>query len=124
MIGELGTHHDGDSTLIEFQGYIEYHDYRNNGYQSGATFPRETRVMPPPKNMTRLEDLQPTTAVRGILPDQVVTVVSVQWFVLRRLSRPTRGHLAVLLTSCFIAMTNPVFKSWSTDARGASTATG
>src|ERR1700693_5226162 len=32
------------------------------------------------KNMTRLEDLQPTAAVRGILSDQVVTVVSVQWF--------------------------------------------
>src|ERR1035437_9874 len=30
--------------------------------------------------MTRLEDLQPTAAVRGILPDQAVTVVSVQWF--------------------------------------------
>ncbi len=30
--------------------------------------------------MTRLEDLQPTAAVRGILPDEVVTVVSVQWF--------------------------------------------
>src|SRR5580692_3408746 len=30
--------------------------------------------------MTRLEDLQPTAAVRGILPDQTVTVVSVQWF--------------------------------------------
>ncbi len=30
--------------------------------------------------MTQLEDLQPTAAVRGILPDQVVTVVSVQWF--------------------------------------------
>src|ERR1700682_863554 len=30
--------------------------------------------------MTRLEDLQPTAAVRGILPDQIVTVVSVQWF--------------------------------------------
>ena len=27
-----------------------------------------------------LEELQPTAAVRGILPDQVVTVVSVQWF--------------------------------------------
>src|SRR6266566_3711442 len=32
------------------------------------------------KDMTRLEDLQPTAAVRGILPDQIVTVVSVQWF--------------------------------------------
>ena len=30
--------------------------------------------------MTRLEDLQPTAAVRGILPEQTVTVVSVQWF--------------------------------------------
>src|SRR5580693_8379450 len=30
--------------------------------------------------MTRLEDLQPTAAVRGILPEQVVTVVSVQWY--------------------------------------------
>ena len=30
--------------------------------------------------MTRLEDLQPTAAIQGILPDQVVTVVGVQWF--------------------------------------------
>jgi len=30
--------------------------------------------------MTRLEDLQPTAAVRGLLSDQIVTVVSVQWF--------------------------------------------
>ena len=30
--------------------------------------------------MTRLEDLQPNAAVRGILPDSLVTVVSVQWF--------------------------------------------
>src|SRR5216683_2273300 len=30
--------------------------------------------------MTRLEDLQPKAAVRGILPDGLVTVVSVQWF--------------------------------------------
>jgi len=28
----------------------------------------------------RLEDLQPNAAVRGILPDSIVTVVSVQWF--------------------------------------------
>ncbi len=30
--------------------------------------------------MIKLEDLQPNAAVRGILPDSVVTVVSVQWF--------------------------------------------
>ncbi len=30
--------------------------------------------------MSRLEDLRPQAAVRGILPDALVTVVSVQWF--------------------------------------------
>ena len=30
--------------------------------------------------MMRLEDLQPNAAVRGLLPDCLVTVVSVQWF--------------------------------------------
>ena len=30
--------------------------------------------------MSRLEDLRPQAAVRGILPDVLVTVVSVQWF--------------------------------------------
>src|SRR5436853_675712 len=30
--------------------------------------------------MSTLEELQPTAAVRGILPEQVVTVVNVQWF--------------------------------------------
>ncbi|MDO8723496.1 MAG: helicase-related protein [Syntrophales bacterium] len=30
--------------------------------------------------MMRLEDLQPNAAVRGVLPDSLVTVVSVQWF--------------------------------------------
>lgn len=30
--------------------------------------------------MTRLEDLQPNAAVRGILPDALVTVLGVQWF--------------------------------------------
>jgi hypothetical protein len=28
----------------------------------------------------KLEDLQPNAAVRGILPDALVSVVSVQWF--------------------------------------------
>ncbi len=30
--------------------------------------------------MSRLEDLQPNAAVRGVLPDRQVTVVTVQWF--------------------------------------------
>ena len=32
-----------------------------------------------PRNL-KLEDLQPNAAVRGILSDGLVTVVSVQWF--------------------------------------------
>jgi SNF2 family DNA or RNA helicase len=30
--------------------------------------------------MTKLEDLRPNAAIRGVLPDALVTVVSVQWF--------------------------------------------
>lgn len=30
--------------------------------------------------MSKLEALQPTAAVRGIIPDSLVTVVNVQWF--------------------------------------------
>jgi hypothetical protein len=30
--------------------------------------------------MTRLEDLTPNAAIRGIIPDQTVTVVNTQWF--------------------------------------------
>jgi hypothetical protein len=30
--------------------------------------------------MSKLEDLTPNAAVRGILPDGLVTVVNVQWF--------------------------------------------
>jgi SNF2 family DNA or RNA helicase len=32
------------------------------------------------RQMSKLEDLQPNAALRGILPDSLVTVVSVQWF--------------------------------------------
>ena len=30
--------------------------------------------------MSRLEDLKPNAAVRGVMPDSLVTVVNVQWF--------------------------------------------
>lgn len=30
--------------------------------------------------MSKLEDLKPNAAVRGILPDCLITVVSVQWY--------------------------------------------
>src|SRR5712691_3583842 len=44
----------------------------------------------------RLEDLQPNAAVRGILPDALVTVVSVQWFgseALELTYKDAAGHL-------------------------------
>jgi len=34
--------------------------------------------------MMMLEQLQPNAAIRGIVPDALVTVVSVQWFGWRR----------------------------------------
>ncbi len=37
----------------------------------------------------KLEDLQPNTSVRGILPNALVTVVTVQWFGSEALSRTT-----------------------------------
>lgn len=39
----------------------------------------------------RLEDLHPNAAVRGILPDQLVTVVSVQWFGTQALELTYKG---------------------------------
>ena len=36
--------------------------------------------MYPIEKLTRLEELKPNVAVKGPVPDQVVTVVSVQWF--------------------------------------------
>ena len=30
--------------------------------------------------MMRLEDLKPNTAVKGLLPDGLVTVVNIQWY--------------------------------------------
>jgi SNF2 family DNA or RNA helicase len=36
--------------------------------------------IPAGESRTKLENLQPNAAVRGILPDSLVTVVSVQWF--------------------------------------------
>ena len=64
--------------------------------------------------MTRLEDLQPTAAVRGILPDQVVTVVSVQWFGSEALELTYKGPSGRLPTSSN-AMTSRAY--WSTEVR-------
>ena len=47
-------------------------------FSCSPTVPTEQKANT--KNMTCLEDLQPTATVRGFLPEQVVTVVSVEWF--------------------------------------------
>ena len=49
----------------------------NHAEAHGQTVQRFQELV---RRMTRLEDLQPNAAVRGILPDALVTVVSVQWF--------------------------------------------
>jgi hypothetical protein len=41
--------------------------------------------------MIQLEQLQPNAAVRGILPDALVTVVRVQWSVIANLKTAMRG---------------------------------
>ena len=45
--------------------------------------------------MIRLEDLQPNAAVRGILPDALVTVVSVQWFGSEATGKVANAHLHI-----------------------------
>jgi hypothetical protein len=44
--------------------------------------------------MGRLEQLTPNAAVRGILPDALVPVVSVQWFGSERSNSPTSPQTA------------------------------
>ena len=55
--------------------------------------------------MIKLEALQPNASVRGLLPDSLVTVVSVQWFGSEALE-PTRGPTARSPTSCSIGTTS------------------
>jgi SNF2 family DNA or RNA helicase len=50
--------------------------------------------------MCRLEDLQPSAAIRGIIPDSLVTVVNVQWFgseALELTYKDAEGRVANLL---------------------------
>jgi len=47
--------------------------------------------------MIRFEDLQPSAVVRGVLPDCLVTVVSLQWFgadALKLTYKPPAGKVA------------------------------
>lgn len=66
--------------------------------------------MHPAEKMTHLEDLKPNGAVRGILPDQVLTVVSVQWFGSEalELTYTYKGRPDVLPTNYFTGVTNRI----------------
>lgn len=56
------------------------HDHRKEGLTSHVRRAQTSYTVTPTRIMSRLEDLQLTVAVRGILPDSLITVVSVQWF--------------------------------------------
>ena len=65
--------------------------------------------------MSTLEALQPNASVRGILPDCLVTVVSVQWFGSEALELTYKNPTAESPTSCCIATTKRVL-TWSSRA--------
>ena len=75
----------------------------------------------------RLEDLRPNSAVRGVHPDGLVTVVSVQWFgsAALELTYNTSRRPARSPTSCSTAMprtgwrSSPAGRPWSFDGDGA-----
>ena len=73
--------------------------------------------------MTRLEDLQLTAAVRGILPEQTVTVVSVQWFGSEALELTYKGPSGRVANELLYRHDEPRLqvvehcRPWSFDAR-------
>src|SRR3984893_12255669 len=75
--------------------------------------------------MTRLEDLQPTAALRGILPDQIVTVVSVQWFGTEALELTYKGAAGRVANELLYRHDEPRLqvvehgRPWSFDGDGA-----
>lgn len=77
-------------------------------------------------SLTRLEDLQPTAAVRGILPDQLVTVVSVQWFGSEALELTYKGQSGRLANELLYRHDEPRLqvvehgRPWSFDGDGRS----
>ena len=75
--------------------------------------------------MARLEDLQPTTSVRGILPDRLVTVTSVQWFGSEALELTYKDSTGKLANQLLYRHDEPrleiaeVGRPWSFDGDGA-----
>src|SRR5450432_1208031 len=75
--------------------------------------------------MTRLEDLQPTAAIRGIIPDALVTVVSVQWFGSEALELTYKTPVGKVANELLYRHDEPRFevveagRPWSFDGDGA-----
>lgn len=75
--------------------------------------------------MSKLEDLQPNAAVRGILPDALVTVVSVQWFGSEALELTYKSPTGKVANELLYRHDEPRFevveqgRPWSFDGDGA-----
>jgi SNF2 family DNA or RNA helicase len=75
--------------------------------------------------MTRLEDLTPNTAIRGIIPDQTVTVVSTQWYGSEALELTYKGPTGKVANELLYRYDEPRLhlvesgRPWSFDGDGA-----
>ena len=75
--------------------------------------------------MTRLEDLTPNAAIRGILPDQIVTVVNTQWFGSEALELTYKGPSGKVANELLYRYDEPRIelvefgRPWSFDGEGA-----
>ncbi len=75
--------------------------------------------------MTRLEDLTPNTAIRGIIPDETVTVVSTQWYGSEALELTYKGPAGKVANELLYRYDEPRIelvesgRPWSFDGDGA-----
>ena len=70
--------------------------------------------------MAQLEDLKPNAAIRGILPNGLVTVVNVQWHGSAALELTYKTPEGRSRTNFSIGMTSRELKLWNRVAPGAS----
>lgn len=70
--------------------------------------------------MSRLEDLKPNASIKGILPNGLVTVVSVQWHGSEALELTYKSPEGKVANELLYRKTSRVLRSWNRDARGAS----
>jgi hypothetical protein len=78
-------------------------------------------AMHPTNRVTRLEDLLSNATVQGILPDQSVTVISVQWFGSEALELTYKMANGTLPIDCCIAPTSHDSRWWNMAGHGALT---